>query len=294
MRTVGTARSWAIEKLRRNRVECPETSADLLLGFVFGWDRVRVLSRFEHRMEEEVWGRFENLIRRRAAGEPLQYLTGEQEFYGLQFHVTPEVLIPRPETELLVEEALSLVRALPFQGIRFLDVGTGSGCIAVSVAREIPAAKGWATDISAEALKIAGKNAARHEVARRIQFIQADSLECFPLIPIFDLILSNPPYVARADYDSLPAVVKDHEPCSALLGGKNGLEFYRRLIPASSARLMPGGYLLLELGAGQEMRVAQFVERQGLFTQRVLQDLRGISRCLVARKIAGSDRSDNG
>lgn len=284
MHTVGTARSWAIGEFRRAQVESPETSADLFLGFVLGWDRVRLLSRLEESLAEEAWIRFRNLILRRAKGEPLQYLTGEQEFFGLPFHVTPEVLIPRPETELLVEEALNLMRGLSLQEIRFLDVGTGSGCIAVSIARENPASIGCAIDISATALQIARGNAARHGVERRIQFVQADLLECFPLAPAFDFILSNPPYVDLEEYDSLPVEIKEHEPRAALLGGEAGLKIYSRLIPAAPSRLRTGGYLMLELGAGQDERVGQLVETQGLSVEKVLKDLRGIPRCIVARK----------
>ena len=284
MHTVGTARSWAIGEFKGAQVEAPEASADLLLGLVLGWDRVRVLSRFEHPLGEEAWIRFQDLVRRRAKGEPLQHLTGQQEFYGLLFHVTPDVLIPRPETELLVEEALNLIRGLSLPETRFLDVGTGSGCIAAAIAYEIPASVGWAVDISEAALRVARDNAVRHGVAQRILFIQANLLECFPPAPAFHFILSNPPYVALEEYDSLPAAVRDHEPSGALLGGEDGLKIYRRLIPGVSSRLMPGGYLLLELGAGQQERVEQLVGTGGLSLHRVLNDLQGIPRCLVARK----------
>jgi release factor glutamine methyltransferase len=284
MHTVGTARSWAIGEFKRAHVEPAGLPADLLLAYVLGWDRIRVLSRPEQSLEEEAWIRYQALVRRSAKGEPLQYLTGQQEFYGLLFQVTPDVLIPRPETELLVEEALSLIRRLLLPEIRFLDIGTGSGCIAVSVAHEFSGSVGWAVDISAAALRIARNNAVRHGVAPRIQFVQADLLECFPLAPVFHFILSNPPYVAREEYDSLPAAVKYHEPRGALFGGENGLETYRRLIPGVASRLVPGGYLLLELGAGQQKSVGQLVETGGLSLLKVLNDLQGIPRCLVARK----------
>ncbi len=284
MYTVGAARSWAIQELRQAEVKSAEISADLLLGLVLGWDRVRVLCHFEHCLDRQAWDRFQNLVRRHAAGEPLQYLTGEQEFYGLRFHVTPEVLIPRPETELLVEEALNLIGKPGLGEIRLLDVGTGSGCLAVSVAHQIPALRAWATDISMPALQVARENARRHGVAHRIQFVQADLLECFPPRPIFDFILSNPPYVAQEDYDSLPVMVKDYEPRCALNGGRAGLRVYRRLIAESFSRLRPGGYLLLEFGKGQEEPVRQLAQQHGFSIRSVRKDLQGISRCLVASK----------
>ncbi len=285
MHTIASAREWAVEEFRRAGVESPMLSADLLLGFVLGWQRVRVLSHPGHLLAQKDYACFRNLIDRRAKGEPLQYLTGEQEFYGLLFRVTPEVLIPRPETELLVEETLRLMRESPIPVVRFLDVGTGSGCIAVSVAREVPVSTGWAVDISADALRIARENAARHGVAHRIQFVQSDLLECFSSGPVFDFILGNPPYVPFDDCDSLPREVRDHEPHAALFGGASGLGVYRRAIPGISSRISPGGFLLLELGAGQAESVAGLVESGGLCVQRILDDLQGIPRCLVARKL---------
>jgi len=282
---VASARLWAIRELRNARIECPETAADTLLGFVLGWDRVRVLSRCEQDLDEKTWRQFQELVGRHRAGEPLQHLTGEREFYGLAFYVNSEVLIPRPETEILVEEALKLMQAMPEVESRFVDVGTGSGCIAVSIVHEMPSATGWGTDISLAALQVAQKNAVRHGVDQRLQFIQADLVECFPGTPIFDFVLSNPPYVAAQDYDRLPPMVRDHEPSRALLGGTDGLEVYGQLIPAASARLKPGGYMLLELGAGQEKQVARMIQDCGLSLQSLVKDLRGISRCLIARKI---------
>lgn len=285
MHTIASARKWAIEEFKAAGVESPMLSADLLLGFVLGWQRVRVLSHPEHLLAPKDYAYFQSLIGRRVKGEPLQYLLGEQEFYGLLFRVTPEVLIPRPETELLVEEALRLMKESPPAVLRFLDVGTGSGCIAVSIARDIPVSAGWAIDISADALRIARENAVRHGVAQRIQFIQSDLLECFSSGPVFDFVLSNPPYVPFDDFDSLPREVRDHEPHAALFGGASGLGVYRRAIPGISSRIAPGGFLLLELGAGQAEKVSKLVEMGGLCVQRILDDLQGIPRCLVARKL---------
>jgi len=283
MYTVASARAWAVEELKRSRIESPALTADLLLGFVLGWERVGILSRPEHCVGQEAWSGFQNLVRRRAKGEPLQYLTGEREFYGLAFRVTPDVLIPRPETELLVEKAIDLIRSSGLHQARFLDVGTGSGCIAVSVAHEIPASLGWAVDSSSAALRIARENAVRNHVEERLLLIQADLLECFPPESCFDFILCNPPYIPLGEYDSLPSEVRDYEPHDALFGGESGLEIYSRLIPEVASRLASGGYLLLEAGAGQAERVGQFVEGAGLLLEMVVNDLQGIPRCLVGR-----------
>jgi release factor glutamine methyltransferase len=265
-------------------VDSPVLTADLLLGFVLGWDRVRLLSHGEEFVDEDTTIRVRQLVLRRANKEPLQYLTGQQEFYGRMFRVTPDVLIPRPETEILVEKALDLMRQNASPQIRFVDIGVGSGSITVSIACEIPSSCGWAVDISAAALKVARENASRHGVAERILLVQSSLLDCFPPKPCLDFVLCNPPYVALDECDSLPCEVKDHEPHVALFGGIHGLDVYRRLVPDVSLRLNPGGWFLLELGAGQLQVVRRFVENVGLSVHEIISDLQGIARCLVARK----------
>jgi release factor glutamine methyltransferase len=285
MRTVGSARKWALEELTRARVDSPANTADLLVGFVLGWDRIRVLIHAEQEMPEEAWTLLRSLVSRRANCEPLQYLTGKQEFYGLSFRVTPQVLIPRPETEIMVEKALDLVRRHLLSGIRFADIGTGSGCIAVSIAHGVHSALGWAVDISAAALKVARENASRHGVADRLLFVQSNLLESFPRTPCLNFILCNPPYIAVKECDSLPSEVKNYEPHAALFGGESGLEVYQRLIPEVSSRLVAGGYLLLEVGLGQAEQVGQLIEKESMSLQEVINDLQGIPRCLIGRKI---------
>jgi len=284
METVGSARHWAVGKLTGAGVQSPGLAADLLLGFTLGWDRVRIISHPEQPLAEDPWNRFIILVNRHASGEPLHYITGEREFYGLSFRVTPAVLIPRPETEILVEKAIGLLRSRPSPA-RCLDVGTGSGCIAVSIADAVPTCTGLAVDISDDALKIARENAIRHGVDKRIQFIRSDLLSCFLPETVFDFVLSNPPYVPLEEYDNLPNDVKDFEPKPSLLGGKSGLGIYSRLIPCVPLHLVPGGYLLLELGAGQAEPVRMLAEKAGLSVEMILNDLQGIPRCLVARKI---------
>jgi release factor glutamine methyltransferase len=252
------------------------------MAHTLGWDRTRLLGRIHDLLPAKAEETFAALVRRRAAGEPLQYVTGEREFYGLRFKVTPSVLIPRPETELLVETAVELAR--PLQGaIRCADVGTGSGCIAISLVREVSAARCLATDVSPSALAVARENAARHLAeAAQVEFVCADLLECFGERPAFDLILSNPPYVSTADAELLPSSIRDFEPLAALHAGESGLEIYRRLIPQAARRLFPGGYLLLEVGAGQASEVSALAEGAGFLPGRIVHDLQGIPRCVVA------------
>lgn len=282
MHTVGDARAWAAKEFKRARMQSPDISVDLLLGVVLACDRVRILSHPEEVLSEENWMRFQELVSRRLMGEPLQYLRGEQEFFGLSFEVTPDVLIPRPETETLVEKAIQLIREHFPSGCRFLDIGTGSGCIAVSIAHEVPSSIPFGTDLSMSALRIARRNSARQHTF--VQFIQSDLLECFPVRPCFDFILSNPPYVALEECDTLPSEVRKYEPHNALFGGSSGLEIYRRLIPEVPSRLRTGGFLLVEAGAGQSERIGRLIERAGLALEEVLEDLHGIPRCLVGRK----------
>jgi release factor glutamine methyltransferase len=290
MQTVGEARSWAFGELLKAGVRSAALSADLLLGFTLGWDRVRIISHTEQLIAEDRWNHYKTLVARHASSEPLHYITGEREFYGLSFRVTPAVLIPRPETEILVEKTIELMRSHSSPA-RFVDVGTGSGCIAVSIANAVPSCTGWAVDISDDALEIARENAVRHGVADRIQFIRGDLLECFLAAPRFDFILSNPPYVALQECDNLPPDVRNFEPHLALFGGESGLEIYSRLIPGVPSHLVPEGYLLVESGAGQAEQIREIAESAGLSFEIILNDLQGIPRCLVARKIS---RGNNG
>jgi release factor glutamine methyltransferase len=281
--TIGTARNWAIEELKKAKVKFPELAADLLLGFIAGCDRVRILSHPEVIISGKIREDYKNLIARHASGEPLHYVTGEREFYDLPFRVTPAVLIPRPETELLVEKTIALMKSYPGPA-RFLDIGTGSGCISIAVAHEVPSATGWAVDISSAALGVARQNAHRHGVAQRIHFLQGDLLESFLPNSFFDFILSNPPYVPLRECDNLPSDVRNYEPHLALFGGTTGLEIYSRVIPKVTAHLAFGGYLLMELGIGQAETVREFAKKAGLFVETILNDLQNIPRCLVARK----------
>lgn len=220
-------------------------------------------------------------VERRRAGEPIQYITGEAEFYGLSFTVNRAVLIPRPETEHLVEKVIELARGLERQ--RIADVGTGSGAIAVALASRLPDARIHATDQSAAALKVARANAARNGVAERVRFHEGDLLA-----PVagqrFDVIVSNPPYVADADRDSLAVEVRDYEPEQALFAGADGLAIYRRLIPAALDALIREGYLVLEIGFGQELMVGALLAASRFTQVEFVLDLQGIPRVALARR----------
>ena len=226
--------------------------AELLLAHTLCQPRIWLLAHPEAELTEAEVASFLTLTARRAGGEPAQYLTGTQEFFGLELRVTPAVLIPRPETEHLVEAALAWSKT-QIKPLRFLDIGTGSGAIAIAIAANEPAAEIIATDISAAALAIARDNALRLGVSDRIRFVQSDLLSALDSaadIP-FDAIVSNPPYIPSTDAATMQREVVAHEPHSALFAGPDGLNIYRRLIPAAYTTLRPGGLLALEIGFGQ-------------------------------------------
>jgi len=224
--------------------------------------------------------RYAAMIERRLAGEPIQYITGECEFFGLPFHVTPAVLIPRPETEHLVEQAILMARGIGPR-VRIVDLGTGSGAIAVALAHALPDAKITAIDLSPEALKIACDNAERNGVGARIRFLQGDLLA-----PVaaeqFDLIVSNPPYVPSTDRESLAIEVRQHEPHLALFAGADGLDVYRHLIPSAARALIRGGSLALEIGYGQVDSVRRLLAGAGFSNIEFRPDLQGIPRVACA------------
>jgi release factor glutamine methyltransferase len=300
-----------IARLRASHVPSHTLAAELLLLHVLGRDRTWLYTHSEDSFDPGAAERYLALIARRAAGEPTQYLTGKQEFWGLDFEVTPAVLIPRPETEHVVEVALERLgpRSIKIDmatgaagpALRVADVGTGSGCLAVTLAHELPHAEVFATDISAAALDVARRNVARCGVADRIYFVQADLLEGFALAPLatrhslarskterplaFDLIVSNPPYLACDDRASLQREVREHEPQAALFGGATGIEIYARLTEQAAALLVRRGTLVVELGYGAADRVRKALESQGHWTNiSTTKDLAGIPRVLAAER----------
>ncbi|MBV8115783.1 MAG: peptide chain release factor N(5)-glutamine methyltransferase [Silvibacterium sp.] len=254
--------------------------AELLLMQVMGCDRAYLLTHPEAELTPEQAAAYENWIARRSRNEPVQYITGEQEFFGLKLGVTPAVLIPRPETEHLVEAALT--RADHSTGLKIADVGTGSGAIAVALANALPRAQVTALDISPAALAVARENAERHGVAERIEFVESDLLGAVAG-ESFDLIVSNPPYVAECEV--LELQVRDFEPWIALYGGVEGLDVYRRLVPIAHKALKSRGWLLMEMGHDQRDALAEMLASWSKLS--FINDLQGIPRVACAQRHNG-------
>jgi release factor glutamine methyltransferase len=272
-------------ELRAAGIASPALAAELLLMHVTGVSRAWLYAHIDDPLDAGAAERYRELIGRRAAGTPTQYLTGRQEFWGLDFEVTPDVLIPRPETEHVVEIALARLGRRCSQGpLRVADVGTGSGCLAVALAREFPQASVFATDISLAALGVAQRNAERHGVAGRVLFAGSNLLAAFQPRS-FDLIVSNPPYVGRRESASLAREIREHEPDQALFAGAEGMDVYPLLIAQAADCLLTGGVLVVELGYGASERVMALMDTGDWREIRVTSDLAGIPRVLAAERV---------
>ncbi|HVH70149.1 MAG TPA: peptide chain release factor N(5)-glutamine methyltransferase [Candidatus Dormibacteraeota bacterium] len=297
-----------IAQLREAQVPSYTLAAELLLLHVLGRDRTWIYSHPEEEIPAFEAQRYSALIGRRAAGEPTQHLTGKQEFWGLEFEVTADVLIPRPETEHVLEVALDRLAVHELRvgrrqktdgaGLQVADVGTGSGCIAIALAKELPAAAFVATDISSAALAVARRNAERHGVTGRVRFVEADLLgesggwrvaggEQKPQGGrlSFDLIVSNPPYIGRREAGTLMREVREHEPEIALYGGEQGCEFYADLIAEAATYLKLGGILVLEIGHNSLPAVQPLLDASTWTNIGVTKDLAGIPRVLAAERL---------
>ena len=258
--------------------------AEVLARHVLGWDRAAYVCNRRDAAPRGFGAAYDAALDRRAGREPVAAIVGRREFWGLELEVGPGVLTPRPETELLVEEALRLARG-PCAARRLADVGTGSGCVAIALATELPEARVIATDVSAAALAVARRNAAAHGVDARIAWVRTSCLDGVSAAP--DVIVANPPYVPDDDIAGLPPEVRGFEPRLALAGGRDGLDVARRLLDAAAGQLVPGGHLALEVGSGQAPAVRDAVAaRPGLALVRVRRDLQGIARTLVVRRHA--------
>jgi release factor glutamine methyltransferase len=278
-------------QLRQAGVPEARREAGSLVAFVLDRDRSFIVSHAEDSIGEEPAARLSVYLDRRAQGEPLQYITGHQEFYGLDFEVNSDVLIPRPETELLIERALRLVAGREAAPL-ICDVGTGSGCIVITLLHELcefPDARAVAVDISPAALAVAKRNAASHGLNERVDFVMSD---CFasldqddPTQSAFDLIVSNPPYVEEPSVAGLQREVRDFEPRVALLAGEDGLTVIRRLLFEAPRFLKTGGYLLFEIGFTQSKKVKQLIDRRRWKLLDVHTDLQGIPRTVALEKL---------
>jgi len=319
---VSTALREAFAQLRAAGVPSHTLAAELLFMHALDRDRTSLYAHPEQEISAADAGHFFALIARRATGEPTQHLTGKQEFWGLEFEVTPAVLIPRPETEHLIEVALDRLavrelrsgrkQTLTGEGLQIADIGTGSGCIAIALAKELPGATIYATDISSAALAVALRNADRHSVADRVHFLECSLLDKVSTVvaryivplrsqganselhdspvtshqsPLLDLIASNPPYIGRREAQTLPREVHDHEPEIALYGGEEGHELYADLITQAGAHLKPGGILVLELGHNSLPAVQPLLDAPVWANVGVTNDLAGIPRVLAAERL---------
>lgn len=256
--------------------------AETLLLHVLRQSRAWLLAHADDDTEASTESEYANLIARRQTGEPIQYITGSSEFFGLPFSVGPGVLIPRPETEHLVEEVIRLVEQSSLTGPHILDIGTGSGIIAVALAHSIPSARITAIDLSAQALLVARENAERNHVVDRIKFLEGDLLT-----PVageqFHIIASNPPYIPVPDHDSLSVEVREHEPHTALFAGNDGLDIYHRLIPAAKKYLLPTGWLILEIGYGQKQAVEELLQEDSYSNIHFISDYQEIPRVALGQ-----------
>ncbi len=276
------------EKLAAAGISSSRLDAEVLLCHTLGRNRAWLLAHIQEEIPDDHRKAFERAAERRVQREPLQYIVGKQEFWGLEFRVTADVLIPRPETELLVESAVHAVkdRSSP---MRIIDLCTGSGCLAVALAKELPQARILATDTSLQALSVARGNARFHDVADRIRFFEGDlfgPLEDLDIHGQVDIIVSNPPYIPSGDFKTLQPEVRDYEPVTALLAGPEGTEVHRRIIDDAPDFLNEGGHLIMEMGLGQAGHLAYLLrERRDYGSVEVLKDLAGINRVIVAQKI---------
>jgi len=272
----------AVEYLESSDCGSPRMNAETLMMFVLGVNRAYLYAHPERELSSEEQARYENVVGERSAGIPSQYITGHQEFWGLDFVVTPAVLIPRPETEHLVETALELTKGV--ERPRIVDVGTGSGCIALALANELKGAEVYGVDLSAEALEIARANAARLQLHGRVQFLQSDVLEALADQHDFDFVISNPPYVGNDEADKVQRSVFEYEPRIAVFAGEHGLDMIRPLIGQAHAALKSGGWLAIEIGYSMRDPVVELLSPTVWDEPTVALDLRGIPRVIAAKK----------
>jgi release factor glutamine methyltransferase len=284
--TIGRLLGWTTDFLKARGAETARLDAELLLAHARGCDRIELYTAYGEEASQKTRTVFRELVRRRADGAPVAYLLGRREFYSLSFHVSPDVLIPRPETELVVVELLD--RAAQYgrgdEPLRIADVGTGSGVLAICAAKHLPGCHVTAVEICSKALDVARKNAAEHGVADRIDFFTGDLLGDVPAPPTFDFIVSNPPYVSEAELETLAPEVRKHEPRLALVAGPNGTEIIARLIPQAAERLATGGWLIMEVSPMIEARVREMIAADGRFDQsRLIKDLSQLPRVVACR-----------
>ncbi len=275
---------WSKDYLRDKRVESPQIEAEWILREVLGLSRLEIYLRYERPLAATELARIKALLLKRAAGQPIQYVLGNAEFMGLKFKVTPDVLIPRPETELLVEKVIGLCQARSWNEPQILDIGTGSGCIAIALANRLPGCQVTAVDVSPAALAVARENARELYADKQVDFRQLDILKSTDSLPVgLDVIVSNPPYVAGDWFLNLPKLVKEHEPEIALNPGPDGLLFYRRISEIAPRLGKAGGFAVMEIGGDhQAAGVAELFSGNKFSLVEVVKDYSGLSRIVMA------------
>ena len=277
---------WTTDYLKQNGSDSPRLDAEVLLAEAKGCQRIELYTTFDQVPPEEQLTTFRGWIKERAAGKPVAYLVGHREFYSLPLEVNENVLIPRPETELLVTLAIDFLSTAEPEVPLVCDIGTGSGCIAIAIAKNNPNCHLTAMDISRPALEVAQRNALRNQVESRIQFLESDLFDRCPETQVFDLIVSNPPYIGRREMEGLSSEVKDHEPHLALFSGEAGTEIITRLVEQSTSRLKPGGLLLFESSPIIMNGCLELVEANSQLEQAQVQfDLAKQPRAITAQKL---------
>jgi release factor glutamine methyltransferase len=283
--TIGRLLTWTTDYLKQHGSDSPRLDAEVLLAHARKSPRIQLYANFDEIASEELRAKFRELVKQRAEGMPVAYLVGKREFFSLDFRVTPDVLIPRPETEHVVMVVLDRIKDRGSGAVEVCDVCTGSGCIAISIAKHALAARVMAADINPTALAIARENAVMHGVADRMEFVESDLFAAVPNERKFDFITANPPYISSEDCDQLPATVRDFEPRLALEAGKHGMDIASRLVPQAAERLLPGGVLAMETSPVILNEVYDLVVKTSDFeTTEIIKDLAGHGRVVVGTK----------
>jgi release factor glutamine methyltransferase len=284
--TVGRLLTWTTDYLKKNGCDSPRLDAEVLLAEARGCQRIQLYTAFEEVVDDSARAKFRESVKRRAEGMPVAYIVGHKEFYSLSFRVTPDVLIPRPETEHAVIAVLDTLKSAGLASPRICDVGTGSGCIAIAIAKHAPKAQFTAIDQSAAALAIAKENAEKHQLTDRMTFVESDLFAALPPAETFDIIVSNPPYVTADEWAQLAPGVRDFEPKQALVGGKTGLEITARLVGEAGERLVAGGWLVLEIHSGLEKQTHELLAADGRFAKiATIKDLAQLPRVVHAQRV---------
>ncbi len=282
--TIARLLAWTTDYLEQHGSDSARLDAEVLLGHASSRPRIELYARFNELVDEDVRGQFRELVKQRAAGTPVAYLVGAKEFYSLSFRVTPDVLIPRPDTETIVLEALELLKQAGLANAKVLELGTGSGAIAICLAKYAKC-EVTAVDISREALSIAAENATANKVDSQIEWIHGDLYDGLPADASFDLLVTNPPYVSEAEYEGLETSVKEFEPKHALVGGPKGTELIARIVTECGTHLKPGGWLLIELSPMIADACSQLTQAaEGWEQIELLKDLSGHARVLKAKR----------